>query len=107
MDIPTRIRELKEARGLTSYRLSKTSGVSQTYLREIESGTKQPTVEIIEKLATALGLTLSEFFSEEPPELTADQREILALVDGLPPDQIASVKSILKGLKHLNPSGGD
>jgi len=40
------------------------AGVSQTYISELEAGKKHPTVPIAQKLATALGVSLSGLLNE-------------------------------------------
>lgn len=63
MDVGKRISELREIRGYTVNKLATLSGVSQSYLRDIELGNKQPTVEYLEYICYGLGITLSDFFN--------------------------------------------
>ncbi|AIF53685.1 helix-turn-helix domain-containing protein [Pelosinus sp. UFO1] len=55
----------RKAKGWSQKELSDKAGVSQTFISELEAGKKQPTVLIAQKLATALGITLSELLNEE------------------------------------------
>lgn len=55
----------RKEKGWSQKELSDKAGVSQTYISELEAGKKQPTVLIALKLATALGVTLSELLNEE------------------------------------------
>lgn len=41
------------------------SGISQSYLRDIELGNKNPTVEILSIICSALEITLQDFFHED------------------------------------------
>lgn len=67
MSLGDRIRKLREERGMSSPALASASGVSRAYLWQLETGGKtQPSFEILEKLARALGVAVSEF-SETPP----------------------------------------
>ncbi len=52
------IREARLKRGLTVYGLSKLSGVSCTHLYAIEAGKKSPSLEVLQKVMSALGLRL-------------------------------------------------
>lgn len=63
----------RKEKGWSQKELSDKAGVSQTYISELEAGKKQPTVLIAQKLATALGITLSELLNEEfgSPKLKA------------------------------------
>ncbi|MDK2821405.1 MAG: hypothetical protein PWP31_1370 [Clostridia bacterium] len=49
-----RIRELREGRGYSLHDLAERSGVSVSYLSEIERGAKRPSLKIIDKIAEAL-----------------------------------------------------
>lgn len=65
MELNERIKELRLGRNLSVYRLSHLSDVSQNYIRTIEKGKSQPSVQIIEKLLKPLGITLCEFFRND------------------------------------------
>lgn len=65
MEVGKRLKELREMRGITVNRLANMAGLSQSFLREIELGNKKPTVETLFYFCEALGVSLSEFFSEE------------------------------------------
>lgn len=65
MEVGKRITELREIKGYTVNKLATLSGISQSYLRDIELGNKQPTVEYLEYICYGLGITLADFFNEE------------------------------------------
>ncbi|BAJ26704.1 helix-turn-helix domain-containing protein [Kitasatospora setae] len=54
-----RLRELRVARGLSLSELARRSGVGKATLSGLESGTRNPTLETLYALTTALGLPLS------------------------------------------------
>ncbi len=54
----------RKAKGWSQSKLSNKSGVSQTYISELEADKKQPTIVIVRKLAVALGVTFSELLNE-------------------------------------------
>lgn len=62
------LKRLRNTRGWTQQKLASVSGVSQTYISELEGGKKQPTVAIALKLANALGETLSSLVETETAE---------------------------------------
>ncbi len=64
MDLAKRLVYLREQRGITTNKLANLSGVSQSHLREIELGTRNPTVETLSYFCEALGVTLSDFFAD-------------------------------------------
>lgn len=67
--IGERIIELRSRQKISTNKLANLAGVSQSYLREIELGIKNPTVEILSYLCDALGISLCEFFSETPSDI--------------------------------------
>ncbi len=65
MDVGKRITQLREELHLTTNKLANISGVTQSYLRDIELGKKQPTVEYLSYICYGLNITLSDFFKTE------------------------------------------
>ena len=68
-----RIKKLREEKGISTNKLANGSGVSQSYLRELENGIYlNPSVEILNSLCFGLGISLKEFFDEEVTMENAD-----------------------------------
>lgn len=67
MNVGSRIRELRHTRSLSQYKLAKLSGVAQSFVHEIESGQKSPTVRTLEKLARALGVSVAVLVGDDAP----------------------------------------
>jgi transcriptional regulator with XRE-family HTH domain len=57
-----RLEEIRKRKGWSQSKLSEESGVSQTYISELEAGKKQPTVTILKKLSKALNVPITDFF---------------------------------------------
>lgn len=55
-----RLRELREARGLSQEAFAHLAGLDRTYISGIERGTRNVALRNIEKLARALGVAVSE-----------------------------------------------
>src|SRR5947199_4803219 len=55
-----RVRALREARGLSLRDLADRSGVSAPMLSQVERGDTSPTLAVAGKIATGLGLSLSQ-----------------------------------------------
>lgn len=67
----TRLKSLREAKGLTKYRLAKLSGVSETYIYRIERGLiRNPRGDTSQKIAKGLGITLAELIGDIAPLAT-------------------------------------
>ena len=76
MDCLERIRTLLEERGWSVYRLAQEAGVPQSTLANLFLRNNMPTVPTLERICQALGITMAEFFSQQPTlppeeELTA------------------------------------
>lgn len=59
-----RIRNHRTSMGLSQEKLAELSGCHPTYIGQIERGEKNATIESIEKIATALNLSLSKLFEK-------------------------------------------
>ena len=74
--IADKITSLCEKRDISKYRLSQLSGISQSSLGRIMAQENLPSLITLEKICTALGVTLSQFFQECNSEnLTEKQKE--------------------------------
>lgn len=58
------LRRLRLARKLTQEQLGHEAGIDLTYVGRIERNQKNPTVDVIGRLAAALGVHPSAFFDE-------------------------------------------
>ena len=57
------IKEIREKKDITLYRLSKMTGLSRTYLRNLENNKKNnPTIESLNKIAIALKVNIKDLF---------------------------------------------
>lgn len=64
MDVGVRIKQLREMKGYSINKLANKAGVSQSYLRDIELGSKNPTVAFISLLCEQLEISLKDFFND-------------------------------------------
>ena len=75
MDIHTRLaerlRHLRSARQLSLESLSVRSGVSRSNISLIERGESSPSAVVLDRLATALGVTLADLFAPPGGDATA------------------------------------
>jgi len=63
MNIGSLIKKHRLNQNVSMNSLAKTANIAQSSISEIESGNRQPTYDILEKIVFALGLSMSEFFS--------------------------------------------
>lgn len=91
---------LCQKRGISKYRLSQLSGISQSSLGRIISQENLPSLITLEKICTALDVTLAQFFREANSEgMTDSQKEILEIWNNLSTGEKEVVLAMLRGLK--------
>ena len=71
-----RIRNYRTAKGLSQEKLAELSGCHPTYIGQIERGEKNATIESIEKISTALGVSLSMLFEKLDSSQVNEARNI-------------------------------
>lgn len=62
--IAANVRRIRVALGVSQERLAFDAGVDRSYLGGMERGEANPTVDVLERIATTLGVPLSELFVE-------------------------------------------
>jgi transcriptional regulator with XRE-family HTH domain len=70
MDICKRLRQIREAKGLSQGDIEERTGLFRCYVSRVECGFTVPQFATLERWVKALGISLSEFFKEghEPPK---------------------------------------
>lgn len=63
MDIGNLIKQFRTSKGYSVNKLANLSGISQSYLRDVELGKKNPTVETLSYVCDALNISLADFFN--------------------------------------------
>jgi len=103
MSFPNRLAELRKKRGLTQQALSELVGVKVLQIHRYESGTSQPTLEVIKNLATALSISTDELlFDTEERVLDQDLHNLFEGVSRLTDREKLLVKEFVEGMlvKH-------
>ena len=98
MELAAQFKKLRTAKGYSVYKLSKISDVSENYIRTIERGKSQPSVLILEKLLSAMGVSLPEFLNGNSDVMYPSdfERELVESVRLLPPEKAEAVLNIAK-----------
>ena len=58
-----RLKKRRKAKKLSQYALARAAGVSREYIRQLEAGASDPTVGMLQRLAKALGVPVTELLS--------------------------------------------
>ncbi len=88
VDVASRLRELREVRGISMRTLATKSGLSANALSMIERSKTSPSVSTLYKLADALGVSITAFFDDENEKkqvvfLKSDQRTRMSFTRGV------------------------
>jgi transcriptional regulator with XRE-family HTH domain len=92
IDVGNRLRELREGREISMRTLATMSGLSANALSMIERGKTSPSVSTLYKLADALGIPITEFFSQ----ITTRQKIVFMKADERP--RVPFMRGIWEGL---------
>lgn len=66
--ISLRLKQVRKAQGLTQHALAEKAGVSQSTIARLETGSlRNATLDMIERLAEALGVNASVLIDHRPP----------------------------------------
>lgn len=100
MDIASRLKKIRTAKGYSVYKLSQLSGVSETHIRDLERGERNPSLDTIDRIAKTFGMSLSELLNEDitVSYLTDKEKEILDCYRMLPENSSDALLTFLKTL---------
>lgn len=104
MKIGTRLRQYRQAKEISIYKLSKETDVSQNHISAIENDIRQPTIEMLERLITPMGITLAEFFNdnENASFLTSDERNLIENYRFMSKENSDLIQKLSKALTNRN-----
>jgi transcriptional regulator with XRE-family HTH domain len=72
MNVGERIKFFRDYKNYSVNKLANLAGISQSYLRDVELGNKNPTVAILSEICDVLGISLKEFFDDESTTVISD-----------------------------------
>ena len=100
MDISARLKSVRKSKNMSVYKLSQLSGVSETHIRDLERGDRNPSFDTLDRLSKPMGLSLSELFNEsdDVAYLNKNERELLECYRMLAKDKAAGLLVFLKTL---------
>ena len=86
-DVGSRIKELRLAKGLSTNKLSNMAGLSQSYVRNLEEGKyHNPTVESLQLICEALGITFEDFVNYK--DFSLSQLKAMKIIRNLSDEQL-------------------
>jgi transcriptional regulator with XRE-family HTH domain len=96
MNLGDSIRKIRLAKGISQGEMQKRTGILRSYLSRVENGHTVPSFATLQRLAGAMGVTLSDFFALDGTLLSSDGAgdpsagyllELKSLLPQLSPDQ--------------------
>ena len=102
MQIGERLRYVRQSKKMSIYKLSQSTGISQSHISDLELGRRKPSVETLSRLVVPLGITLSELFNENDDIsiLTPKERELIEYYRTLPENKADLLLQIGKTLNE-------
>lgn len=100
MDISERLKSIRVAKNMSVYKLSQLSGVSETHIRDLERGDRNPSVDTLCRLVEPMGVPVSELFTESNnmTVLSDEEKALLDCYRMLSKDKADSLLVFLKTL---------
>lgn len=100
-DTVGRLRQILEERGWSEYRLAKESGLHGSTIKNIYKRNTQPTIETLEAICGAFGITLAQFFTVDGlTELTPEQKDMFSKWVDLTPSQKHAVDTVVQAFSE-------
>lgn len=100
-----RIRSIRNSRGLSQEKFAEVAGVHPTYVSEIELGKANASIGVFERIASGLGMTLSELVETEAKDEDNDFMNFVSNVRILDARQrkvfIETAEAVLKGMREF------
>jgi len=105
-DIGSRIRYFRKLHNMSQEKLALTASINPAFVGHLERGEKSPTVTTLEKITSALDITLGDLFSDFVKPDESDSRSInyariRLLLDELSDDDVDAVSEIIVNIVRL------
>jgi transcriptional regulator with XRE-family HTH domain len=102
-DVIGHIKELCAERSWSYYKLAAEANIPYSTLNNMLHRSNIPTIPTLQKICDGMGISLSDFFADDPKEanLTKSQNEILELFSNLQHNDKQLLVAYAKGLNHV------
>ncbi len=99
MGFPERLAELRKKKKLSQKALAESIGLSKIQAHRYESGASQPTLEVIKKLAVALGVTADQLLFDREERGPDDELKLqFEAISRFSSEEKKFVKDVLDGI---------
>ena len=103
MDVIQKLNKLRLERNMSVYRLAELSGINQSTLANTFSRGTVPSIKHLELMCETLGITLTQFFTEDetPMTLTPSEIKLITNYRKLPEKIKQSVSTIVNTVPEI------
>ncbi len=98
--IGKRLKELRGKYGLSQERIALQAEITTAYFGQIERGQKNPTVATVGRICNAFGISLAEFFSDQPVAPLENDQILQQVILELKDCTADEKKEILEIIRH-------
>lgn len=100
MNVLEKVKKLQEERGWSTYKLAYEAGLTQSTLSNMFARGTCPTVDTLEKICDAFGISLSEFFetNQNKAHVSKEELDVLNMYRALSDKEKEAVHSMIKTL---------
>ena len=100
MNVLEKIKKMQQERGWSTYKLAYESGLTQSTLSNMFARGTCPTVDTLQKICEAFGISLSEFFKENEGKsyVSKEEQDLLNKYRALGDKEKHAVKSMVLAL---------
>lgn len=100
MNVLEKVKKLQEERGWSTYKLAFEAGLTQSTLSNMFARGTCPTVDTLEKICEAFGISLAEFFESDnrKAHVSKEEQELLNKYRALNDKEKDAVKSMINAL---------
>lgn len=105
-DVGSRIRYYRKLHNMSQEKLALTASINPAFVGHLERGEKSPTVTTLEKITSALDISLGDLFSDSIQPDETDSRSmnydrIRFLLDELSDDDVDAISDIIVNIVRL------
>lgn len=100
MNVLDKIAKMQKERGMSTYELAKQAGITQSTLSNMFTRKTCPTIDTLELICEAFGISLSEFFAEQegPVYLSSSEKDLISKFRTLSDKEKNAVNNLIKSL---------
>jgi len=82
MNLGLAVKTLRKNKGLTQGNFCEMVGITQSYLSQVENGNKEPSIDVVKKIADALGtpMPILFWFTLTEEDVDDNKREVFKLL---------------------------